>query len=202
MNDCSHIPLAQDWLDGALDADAAARFEMHLAGCAACALEVAGYRRVWSELAAMPLLDPRPGFADRVLAEVFPTRTPAWWRVLGWAYAVALAITGVALGAAWLAPGPRAWTLAVLAAGARSLAGAFTFVLHTLGATVSALTSPGASAGHVALVARRVATPLLQVEIAAIAVAALIAGAWLLGWMRARDSRTAEEIGHVGLLGI
>src|SRR5206468_3648227 len=44
MNRCPHMPEVQDWLDGTLTPEAAARFEAHLAGCAECEAEAAATR--------------------------------------------------------------------------------------------------------------------------------------------------------------
>ena len=60
MNHCPEKLKVQDWLDGELPPHEAARFESHLATCAECEAEAAAYRVVWSELRALPLLDPRP----------------------------------------------------------------------------------------------------------------------------------------------
>ena len=63
MNHCPENPNVQDWLDGELAPAEAARFEAHLATCAQCEAEVASFRVVFSELRAVPLLDPRRAYA-------------------------------------------------------------------------------------------------------------------------------------------
>jgi anti-sigma factor RsiW len=74
MNRCPETINVQDWLDGTLDPQAAARFEAHLAGCAECEAEVAAFRVVFAELRTLPLLDPRPELFQRIMEEVLPHR--------------------------------------------------------------------------------------------------------------------------------
>lgn len=59
------------------DADRAV-LESHLIGCQQCAAEVEEWRALFSGLAALPYLEPAPGFADRVMASV-QVRQP--WQV-------------------------------------------------------------------------------------------------------------------------
>lgn len=54
-------------LDGRLDAAEVAQLEQHIAGCAACAGERAGQRRVSEALRALPRVPVRPGLADDVI---------------------------------------------------------------------------------------------------------------------------------------
>jgi len=68
MNRCPETINVQDWLDGTLEPEAAARFEAHLAGCAECEAEVAAFRVVFAELRSLPLLDPRPELFQRIMA--------------------------------------------------------------------------------------------------------------------------------------
>ena len=93
MTRCPETRNVQDWLDGTLEPEAAARFETHLAGCAECEAEVAAFRVVFAELRSLPLLDPRPELFQRIMDEVLPHRAPRWVRVLGWTYAGAFAAT-------------------------------------------------------------------------------------------------------------
>src|SRR5262249_9396615 len=89
MKLCPHHIEIQDWLDGALPAAEAERFTPHLAACPECAAEVAAFQLVFSELRALPLLDPRPELFERIMDQVLPQRLPRWVRVLGWAYGFA-----------------------------------------------------------------------------------------------------------------
>jgi hypothetical protein len=62
-------------VDGALDTQAAAELEAHVAGCAACAAELEGMRRVKSMLAALPQVAPARSFRVRA-ADVEERATP------------------------------------------------------------------------------------------------------------------------------
>ena len=202
MNRCPETHSVQDWLDGALAPEAAARFEAHLAGCALCAAEVAAYRTVFAELKALPLLDPRPELFERIMEEVLPHRAPHWVRVLGWAYAGAFTASVGAIVSAFVLPGPKVWLHGVIAAATRSLTETGTFVLRSLsdGLARAGETIAGeGSGGHVLkLVWGALAHPAILVTI----VAAISVCAGLLWWMRPRERRDTGEIPHVGLLGL
>jgi anti-sigma factor RsiW len=82
------------------DADRAV-LESHLIGCPHCAAEVEEWRALFAGLAALPHLDPTPGFMDRVLADVrihqpWPARVAALLRrlaptsTMGWFLVTAL----------------------------------------------------------------------------------------------------------------
>ena len=202
MNRCPETINVQDWLDGTLEPEAAARFASHLAGCAECEAEVAAFRVVFAELRAVPLLDPRPELFQRIMAEVLPHRAPRWVRVLGWAYAGALTASVAAIGSAFVLSAPNAWLRGVIAAATRSLTETGTFVLRSLsdGLARAGETIAGeGSAGHVLkLVWGALAHPAILVTI----VAAIAVCAGLLWWRRPRERRATGEIPHVGLLGL
>lgn len=200
MNRCPETRNVQDWLDGTLEPDAAARFEAHLAGCAECEAEVAAYRAVFAELRALPLLDPRPELFQRIMAEVLPHRAPKWVRVLGWAYAGAFTASVLAIGSAFVLPGPSAWLHGVIASAMRSLTSTGSFVLRSLsdglaraGETVAGVGSAGRT---VKLLWNALANPAVLLAI----VAAIGVCAGLLWWMRPRERQS--EVTHVGLLGL
>jgi hypothetical protein len=132
MNRCRETALVQDWLDGTLAPEAAARFETHRAGCPECEAEVAAYRAVFAELRALPLLDPRPELFERIMDEVLPQHAPRWVKVLGWTYAGAFAASVAAIGSAFVLPAPNAWLRGIAAAATRSVTGAGTFVLRSV----------------------------------------------------------------------
>ena len=112
----------------------------------------------------------------------------------------------VALGAALIAPAPRAWTLSVLGAGVRSLASAAVFVLRTFNDTALRLMdSAGESGwllGRYQPLARHLVTRLTHPDVLMVFVSALVVGAAVLWWMRPRERRSTGEIGNVGILGI
>lgn len=58
----------QAYLEGELAEDRTARVEAHVAECPRCASELDGWRLLFSELEAMPALDPSGDFAERVMA--------------------------------------------------------------------------------------------------------------------------------------
>ena len=202
MNRCPENRNVQDWLDGTLEPDAAARFEAHLAGCAECEADAAAFRVVFAELRALPLLDPRPELFQRILDEVLPQRAPRWVRVLGWAYAGAFTASVAAIGSAFVLPGPNAWLHGVVAAATRSLTSTGTFVLRSLSdglARVGETLVGGGEGGRMLkLVWGALAHPAVLLTI----VAAIGVCAGLLWWMRPRERRETGEIPHVGLLGL
>ena len=202
MTRCPETRNVQDWLDGTLEPEAAARFETHLAGCAECEAEVAAFRVVFAELRSLPLLDPRPELFQRIMDEVLPHRAPRWVRVLGWTYAGAFAASAAAIGSAFVLPGPSAWLHGVIAAATRSLTGTGTFVLRSLSDGLArageTVTGAGSAGRMLKLVWGALAQPAVMVTI----VAAIAVCAGLLWWMRPRERRETGEIPHVGLLGL
>lgn len=77
----------QALLDGVLEGDEARAARAHVDTCARCRAEVEGWDLLFSELHGLGRLEPRPGFGDRVLADVdVRTPEPLPWaaRVLGW----------------------------------------------------------------------------------------------------------------------
>jgi anti-sigma factor RsiW len=60
----------QALLEGELSDGERIRTEEHLASCARCASELAGWRSLFDELGTLPTLAPGAGFQDRVLTEV------------------------------------------------------------------------------------------------------------------------------------
>jgi hypothetical protein len=202
MNRCPETIKVQDWLDGELAPAEAARFEAHLVTCGECESEAATYRVVFSELRAVPLLDPRPELFDRIMDEVLPHRTPRWVKVLGWGYAATFAASIAAIGSAFVLPGPGAWGRGIIAAGLRSLTETGTFVLRS--------TSDGLARFGEALAGTSGAGRMLKLLWGALShpavfltlLAALGVCAAVLWWMRPRERRANGEIPHVGLLGL
>lgn len=202
MNHCPEIIKVQDWLDGFLEPEEAARFEAHLAGCPECEAEAAAFRVVFSELRALPLLDPRPELFERILDEVLPQRAPRWVRVLGWAYGGMLAASLGLIGSAFVLPAPSAWLHGIIAAGTRSLTNTGTFVLRTLGEGFAHFAEALAGGGSVGRTLRVLGALLSQPAVLVTVLAAVVVCAALLWWMRPRERSASGELPHVGLLGL
>lgn len=202
MNRCPETRNVQDWLDGTLEPEATARFEAHLAGCPECEAEATAYRVVFAELRSLPLLDPRPELFQRIMDEVLPRHTPRWVRVLGWAYAGAFTASVLAIGSAWVLPGPNAWLHGVIAAATRSITGTGTFVLRSLTDGLARVGETLAGTGSAGRMLKLVWGALSQPAVLVTIVAAIGVCAGLLWWMRPRERRETGEIPHVGLLGL
>ncbi len=179
MNRCIEARKLQDWLDGELAPAEAERLAAHVAGCRECEAEAAAYRVVWSELRALPLLEPRPELFERIMEHVLPHRLPRWVRVLGWAYAGAFVASLAAL---------------------RSLTSTGSFVLRTLSdglARTGVALAGGGSAGRLLrLLGSVLAHPAVLITVLA---ALAVCGA-LLWWMHPRERRATGEMPDVGLL--
>ena len=202
MNQCPETLQVQDWLDGELAPGEAARFEAHLATCAACEAEVATYRVVFSELRTMPLLDPRPQLFNRIMDEVLPHRAPRWVKVLGWGYAAAFAASLGAIGSAFVLPGPSAWMRGVIAAGTRSLTETGTYVVLSTSEGFARFGETMAGTNGAGRMLKLMWGALSHPAVFLTLLAAVGVCAAVLWWMRPRERRSSEEIPHVGLLGL
>src|SRR5262249_10515232 len=189
MTRCPETSRIQDWLDGELLPERAARLEAHVAGCAECRAEATAYRALFAELRSLPLLDPRPELFDRIMDEVLPQRAPRWVKVVGWTYASAFAASLLAIASAMVLPGPNAWVHGLIAAGMRSLTGTGTFVLRSLSDGLArfgeALAGDGGAARWLAPLGAALAHPAVWLTVAA----AVGVCAGLLWWMRPRERR-------------
>lgn len=202
MNPCPETVHAQDWLDGALAPAEAARFEAHLAACEACADEVAAFRAVYAELAALPLLDPRPELYDRIVAAVVPQRAPRWVRVAGGVYAAGLAASLVAIGLAFARPESGAWLGGLLVAAARAVTGTGAFVIGSVGEGAVRMAGFLAGEGLLALALRILVATFSQPLVLTLVLAATLVCAVVLWWMRPRERNTHPEVTRVGLLAL
>ncbi len=121
MNELNLHPeaeLIESYLEGTLEDGDRVVFESHLAGCSRCQAEVEEWRGLFTSLEALPPIEPSPGFADRVMAQVTilpsPARAAAAVRWLpqstkGWsvvAAMLALPIMGVSAAVAWVLSQP------------------------------------------------------------------------------------------------
>src|SRR5262245_31046036 len=202
MNRCPETRNVQDWLDGTLEPEAAARFETHLAGCAECEAEAAAYRVVFAELRTLPLLDPRPELFQRIMDEVLPHRAPSWLRLVGWGYAGALTCSMVAIASAFVLRGPGLWVRGVIAAATRSLTGTGTFVVRSFSDALARAGETLAGGGSAGRTLKLLWSALSQPAVLLTILAAIGVCAGLLWWMRSRERRESGEIPHVGLLGL
>ena len=202
MKHCPETLKVQDFLDGELAAEAAAGFADDLSGCRECEAEVAAFRVVFSELRAIPLLDPRPELFERIMEQVLPHRMPRWVKVLGWAYAGAFAASLAAIGSAFVLPGPSAWLHGVIAAGLRSLTSTSSFVLRTLSDGLARTGETLAGGGIAGRLLRLLGSALTNPAVLLTLIAALGVCAAVLWWMRPRERSATGEIPHVGMLGL
>jgi anti-sigma factor RsiW len=90
--------------EGTLAAGDRAVIEAHLPGCHHCQTAVDEWRALFAALAGLPQFDPRPGFADRVMAgvQVVPARPRAAAAAAAWSWQSAQAAV-----AAWAANAGR-----------------------------------------------------------------------------------------------
>lgn len=199
---CPETPRVQDWLDGELAPAEAASFEVHVAGCEECAAEAAAYRVLYTELRALPLLDPRPELFQRVMDAVLPHRTPQWVKVVGWAYASAIAASLAIIASAFVLPGPNLWLRGVIAAGTRALTDTSTFVVRSVGTGFARAGEVVAGEAGVGRTIKLLWGALAHPEVLVTLLAAVSVCAALIWWMRPRERRATGEMPHVGLLGL
>jgi hypothetical protein len=202
MTHCPETLKIQDWLDGELAPDEAASFAAHVASCAECESEATAYRVVFSELRAIPLLDPRPELFHRIMDEVLPHRTPRWVRVLGWTYAGAIAASLAVIGSAFVLPGPNAWLRGVIVGGTRALTDTGTFVVRSVGTGFARVGEVFAGEAGVGRLVKVLWGALAHPAVFLTLLAAVGVCAALLWWMRPREARETGEMPHVGLLGL
>jgi ferric-dicitrate binding protein FerR (iron transport regulator) len=207
MNLCDQHARVQDYLDGVLPEAESRRFALHLSGCAACASELELYRRVFALARAVPLLDPSPGFAERVLDRVLPSRARrrAWVRRVGLAYAAAVAACLVAVGSWALHPASIAWMSSIGAIASRRLV---QLAIFTLNAGSSALLDLAGGWGlisatgvRLAPLGRALATVFGSSGVGLTLSLAGLACVALLWWMRPRRDGRGGRMRHVGVLG-
>ncbi len=199
MTRCHERNKLQDHLEGLLPAEERLQMEAHLIICAACAGELALLRRVFGALDSMPLLSPSRGFADRVLARTHPEPSPVWSRAFGVAFGTGLAVSISTLAAAILLPGPRSWVRALAGDAVAAIGDLFVFVMHSLNGavlrTVDLFGAAGSLLEGLAPLGRALLAPLQSPVILSVSVAAVLACALVLWWMRPRESRKGVSRG-------
>lgn len=199
MTHCPESDRLQDLLEGLLPAEDRVRLEAHLALCARCAAERALLQRVFGALESMPLLAPSRGFADRVLARTHPEPSPVWTRAFGIAFGAGFAVSAATLAAAILMPEPRRWVMALAGDAIAAVGDLFVFVLHSLNAALLRVVDLAAAAsgvvGSLGSLVRALLAPLQSPVIVSVSVAAVVACALVLWWMRPRESRKGVSRG-------
>ncbi len=192
MTRCPQSEQLQDHLEGLLPTEGRLRIEAHLLVCASCAAELALLRRVFGSLDALPLLAPTPGFADRVLARTHPEPSPVWTRAFGIAFGTGLAVSAATLAAAILLPGPRTWLRALAGDAVAAVGEVFVFVMQSLNSgllrTIDLFAAAGSLVAGVVPLVRALLAPLQSPVIVSVSVAAIVACALVLWWMRPRES--------------
>lgn len=197
----------QDYLDGELAAPEREAFVAHLRDCAACATELALYRRTFAALDGMPLVAPPAALTERVLERVLPSRVRRRWaKVVGIGYAGVFAAS-VAFATFWVSqPAHRLLLMNVAGDLSKRIVEAMFFALNTVAFTVVSLVNGwglvAAASERLAPLGRALGALLSNgaVQIALVtAAAACIALVW---WIRPpRGKRTSGEVRHVGVLG-
>jgi anti-sigma factor RsiW len=208
---CSESERLQSLLDGELSAVEESALRLHVVGCEACTADLALYQRLFTLLASMAVLAPRPALTERILDRVLPSRIRRrWMRALGWGYG--LATTGSVAGVALLLtlPTSRAFFAALAAAASHRIAEAAMFVLDALAFAAVQLASGWGMIDmlveRIAPIARAIGSLFARPGVDLVLVTATVASALLLWWLRPRELRASrasrgQEIGHVGLLG-
>jgi len=206
MTHCPFESSVQDYLDGMMPAVESQRFGDHLESCASCAAEMALYGRLFERLDAMPMAEPPPQLAERVLAGVLRSRNQLRWvRTLGWGYAasVAASVAGVVTLLSFSAS--RAWLMSFANDMSQALIQSAQTVLNLVGFALVQLASGwgllNAIGERFAPITRAMATLLSQPGMAAVLWMSVLFCAGLLVWMRRAGSRSNKGIRHVGLLG-
>ncbi len=202
----------QDLLDGELGPDERLAAEAHIATCASCAAEWAGFRRLFGSLEALPTWDPGPEFTERVLAAVLPElpiardARPAWWRPLAWAYGAAVVASVAGLGIAMVTPSGRSALHEIAFAAVRSVVSSTLFVFTSINDGVLRVADSGrffaSVGGRLTPFGRAVVELFQQPMVVATVFAALVTCGALLWWMRPREGRSWRGMQDVGLLGL
>jgi anti-sigma factor RsiW len=206
MRRCGEYVRLQDYLDGELPPGEVGAFRAHLAGCPACAADMASLQSLIATLERAPLLAPRPELTLRILGRVLPARVRRRrLAALGWGYSAALAacIGFVALWA--LQPGGTLQLEAVSGQLSHRLLGAGLFVVNLLTASAVRVADGWsllrAIGDRLAPLSRALGAVLAEPSVAFSIWAAAVVCVALLWWMRPRARAAAREVHHVVVLG-
>jgi anti-sigma factor RsiW len=207
MNRCRESRRVQSWLEGDLASGAAAAFEAHLASCAFCAAELKAYRRLFASLSDEILLAPDPGppLTERILDRVLPSRLRRRWvNAIGWTYGTASAVSTFAF-ASWITqPSTHVWLIQCYTGASLRISQVLLFAFQTLTRSLlegldgwAILTTFGTM---LVPLGRALARPLADPTVASILLAATLACAGMLRWMRSGSRSVEEEVRNVGLI--
>lgn len=204
MKTCPEPARLQDLLDGELSAAEEQQVREHVAGCAACAAELALYARVFESLERAAVYDPGPGLTERVLARVLPARARRLMAALGWAYGGAFAACVAGFGAWVVRPESQALLHGLSVGALRRLVQTALFTLDAVAfGTLRLARGWGlmrSVAAWMAPLARAFSALLAEPAVWATLWAAVAACGILLWWMRPRGEQLAKEVRHVGVL--
>ena len=207
MNGCPERRRVQDYLDQALEPGEVKAFRAHLAGCAACAAELALYRRVFAALAAAPTWDPGAALTERVLAQVLPSQVRRRRRLaaIGWGYAGSLAAVIAVVGVWGVRPGAWSTFEAVSGEASRRLLQSGVFLLNSFTHASMRLAEGWglvtAAGSLFSPVQRALAAVLSQPAVALTVWASTAVCVGVLWWMRPRARTAARGVRHVAMLG-
>jgi hypothetical protein len=205
MNGCRESRHVQDWLEGQLSPERARAFAAHLERCPLCIAERDAFEGLFAMLGddRLPIEDPGPALTERILDRVLPSRLRRRRvSIFGWAYGTAWAASTFAFASWAMQPSTPVWLTQRFSEASvkmlQSLLLAFQVLTRSwLGLLDGCAWLAGLSA-RVAPIGRALTRPLMDPLVAAVMVAAVIACAGFLWWMRPRED--SEEIRNVSLL--
>jgi anti-sigma factor RsiW len=206
MIHCPEDNVLQDYLDELLALDAVSDVREHVADCARCASALARYRVLYGALASMPLAEPSPSLADRVLARVAPAALrPRWVTTVGWSYAGALAAC-LLVAAVWgTQPQARSFLAWLSTEAWDRLLHSLMFVVNGVSFLVISLSSGwgllAAAGARLAPLGRALMSLISHPSVGLALWLAAVSCVAVLWWMRPRHGRTGKGIRHVGVLG-
>ncbi len=212
MKPCDAAERLQALLDGELDAAAESDVRRHLLECRECAAELALYERVFASLDAIPMAEPSPALAGRILDRVLPSRARArWLRALGWGYGAAAAASAAAALGLLVQPATRAWIGALGVEASQRVAQAAVFVVDAIAVTLVQIAGGWVLLEQLGVrlgpLVRALNTVLSRPGVDVTLALATLATALLVIWLRPRErdggrASSSREIEHASLLAL
>jgi putative zinc finger protein len=210
MNRCREARRVQDYLEGELAPERARAFEDHLEGCVDCLAEVASYRTLFASLDdsldRIAFEDPGPALTERILDRVLPSRLRRRWVSAAGAIYGTLSAASTFLFVSWITrPEAHVWLAQRYSETSLRLVQSVLFAFQIITRSwFDLLEGWGFVERLVAVVspvARALARPLADPTLGLITVAAMLASAVVLWWMRPRHQGAREGVRNVSLLG-